>query len=322
MAYTRLTDLVIPESFADDVLNASIEKSKVFASGAVSDVTDQLEAVPSTGTIHMPFWNDLSGDSQVAHNGVDLTVNGVTQGQDKATVLSRAQTFGSQDLAGAFKGEDPIAFIESRFGEYWAREYDRIAVQNILAAMATTVSGASMAANVFNISALSGNAKIISSEAMIDAAGVLGDDDDKLTMVLMHSNVRRKLEKLDLIDNSEKDSDGKVISRYRDRLVISTDRLTASSGTYSTIFVGVGAVGYARGTPKFPAETHRLPLTNGGQEVAITRNIFAMHPRGIAFTATPAGETATDTELATASKWGRAWTAQNIRLAVFKHKIA
>lgn len=321
MAASALSDLVLPEDFHDDVLNGATDTSVFFDSGVVADVTAEMDILPTKGTAIMPFWNDLSGSSQLAHNGVNLTVNAVTQGQDKAAVLSRAQVFGSQDLAAAFKGSDPVSFIQARFSAYWGREFDRIALQNLLAAMATTVSGASMVANVFDISALSGSASIITSESMIDAAGVLGDFAERFTAVAMHSAVERKLQKLDLIDDTP-DSEGVPIKSYRGRAVIVTDRLAPTSGVYPTLFLGEGALAYCRGAPKRPAEIHREPLLNGGEEYVVNRHIFTMHPRGIAYTGSIAGNTATDAELATAAKWSRAWSAKNIAIGVFKHKIA
>lgn len=321
MPYTTLTDLILPESMSADVLNGAVELSNFFQSGIVQDVSDSIDVMPSKGTVLMPFWNDLAGNSQLAHNGVDLTVNAVTQGQDVAAVLSRAQTYGSEDLAGAMKASDPITFIQERFSAYWAREFDRIALQNVIAAVSTTASGASMAANTLDISGLSGNAAIVSSEPMIDAQGVLGDHAEDLRIVVMHSAFERKLQKLDLIDDTP-DSEGLPIKTYRGRQVIVTDRLAPTAGVYTVIFAAAGAVAYAKGTPKVAEEIYRLPLTNGGQEVAITRQIFAMHPRGIGFTGSIAGQTATDAELATAAKWARKWTAKNIKLALFKAKIA
>lgn len=321
MAETTLTDLELPESLANDIIDESTERSKFFASGAVSNLTDDVGVIPTTGKLKMPFWNDLTGNTQVAHNGVNLTVGGVTQGADYAAVLSRAGVWGSEDLAAAFKGKDPIAFIKDRAANWWANQLDRIAVQNVTAAMATTVSGASMASNVLDISGLSGAASIIDDEAMIDAAGLLGDMDDLLSLTIMHSNVRRKLEKLDVVEDFVP-SEGQAVKQYRGRTVISHDRLVATAGVYPIIFVGLGAVGFAEGEPKKPTEIERDAKTNGGQEAFFSRRIFTMHPRGIKFAADPAGNTATDAELANAAKWERVWTAKNIRIAVLKAKIA
>lgn len=322
MAHTLLTDLELPTSFAADVLNRAVELSGFFNSGIIENVTGQMDVLPSSGFANMPFWNDLSGDSQVAHAGVTLTINAVDQGLDRAAVLSRGKAFGAHDLSAAFKGEDPIGFIAERFAEYWAREFDRIAAQNVKAAMATTVSGASMAANVLDISALSGDADLIDAEAMIDATQLLGELKTQLTGIAMHSAVEAYLAKQDLIDYRA-DSEGKPdLPFYMGKRVVVSDRLAAVSSVYPVYFFGPGAVGFATGTPKVPSETYREPLSDGGREALIQRQLFAMHPRGIKFSGSPAGETATDAELATASNWSRVWTAKNIRIAVLKGDIA
>jgi len=320
MAYGVLSNLELPESFTNDVFNLSVESSKVFQSGAVQDITAQMPVAPSEGNVKMPFWNDLSGNSQLAHSGVDLTVGSINQGQDIATVLSRAAVFGAHDLSAALKGEDPIGVIASLFGAYWGREFDRITIQNVIAAMSTTASGASMAANVLNIGSLSGSLAYVDAESMIDAAGLLGEFEDRLAAVAMHSAVEQNLRKQGLID-VERGEDRVPIRTYQGRPVIVTDRLTATTSVYPILFLGSGCVGYAQGTPKVSEEVTRDALTNGGQEALVQRKLFALHPRGIAFTATPAGETATDAELANAAKWGRKWTAQNIPIVLHKVKL-
>lgn len=320
MAYGTLSDLVLPESFSSDSFNRSVESSRFFASGAIQDISSLIEMFPSTGMLNMPFWNDLTGNSQVAHSGVDLTVGKLDQGKDIATILSRAQVFGAHDLSAAMKDEDPVSVIEGLFGAYWGREWDRIAVQNAIAALATTVSGGSMAANVLNIGGLSGAAAYVDGEAMIDAAGLLGEFEDRLTGVAMHSAVERNLRKQGLID-TELDENRRPIRTYQGRPVAVSDRLTATASVYPIVFFGEGAIGFAQGAPKVPEEITRDALTNGGQEALVQRKLFVMHPRGIAFTGDPAGETATDAELATAANWTRKWTAQNVRLAVLKAKL-
>jgi hypothetical protein len=316
----RLSDLVLPESFSTDVYNTSVESSALFASGVVQDITAQLPVAPSSGALNMPFWNDLAGNSQLAHSGVDLTTGKIDQGKDIATVLSRAAVFGAHDLSAAMKGEDPIGVIASLFGAYWGREFDRITVQNVIAAMATTVSGGSMAANVLNIGALSGAAAYVDASSMIDAAGLLGDFESRLTAVAMHSAVERNLRKQGLID-TELDENRLPIRTYQGKALIVSDRLTASSSVYPIIFFGEGAVGYAEGQPKVSEEVHRDPKINGGEEALIQRKLFTLHPRGIAFTGDPAGETATDAELANAANWTRKWSSKNIRLVVHRAKL-
>jgi hypothetical protein len=256
---------------------------------AIQDTRAILDVMPSKGTVEMPFWNDLSGDSEVAHGGADLTQNKITQGLDKAAVLSRGKGYGAHDLSAALKGEDPLGVIANLFGDYWAREWDRIAAVVVKAAMGTTVSGASMAANVLDISGLSGAADVIDSESMIDAAGLLGELESRLTAIGCHSAVERHLRKLDLIDYLP-DSEGKpTIATYMGKRVIISDRFAAVSSVYPVYFFGPGAVGYSRGTPKVPVETFREPLKDGGRETLIQRQIFAIHPRGIAFNGSIAG---------------------------------
>jgi hypothetical protein len=66
-------------------------------------------------------------------------------------------------------------------------------------------------------------------------------------------------------------------------------------------------------------EDYNNPLysTNG----VIWRDGYIFHPVGASFTGTPAGDTATNAELATTGNWALGFDAKNIPLAAIKHLI-
>ena len=64
MAETKISNVIVPELFNQYVINRTAEKSALWQSGIVAGL-DEAIAFGSAGgtTVNLPFWNDLSGES-------------------------------------------------------------------------------------------------------------------------------------------------------------------------------------------------------------------------------------------------------------------
>lgn len=322
MAETKLSNMLVPEVWTKYTLQQTIEKSLLFKSGIITDVgtNDEVAANLRDGgkTVNLPFFNDLSGAEEIIDDTTNLTVANLTTSKDVAAILLRAKVFGSSDLAADLAGADPMKIIADRFAEYWANRMQIALINELAGAM----GAANMTANVLDISALSGAAAEFDGEAFIDATGKLGDHGGDLVAMAVHSATELSMRKQDLIDYLP-DSEGKnTIPSYQGKILIVDDGMPVSTGTYTSYLFGRGAVAYAEGTPKVPVEIGREPLQGGGMEYIVNRKKWVMHPRGIKWTGTPTGPTATNAELATTGNWTRVYDPKNIRIVQFKHKLA
>jgi hypothetical protein len=99
------------------------------------------------------------------------------------------------------------------------------------------------------------------------------------------------------------------------------DSMPVNTGVYTSYIFGNASLGYAEASPKNAAEAGREPLQGGGTDYVVNRKYFVMHPRGIKWTGTPTGATASNTELATGTNWAKVWENKNIKIVQFKHKI-
>lgn len=325
MAATTLADAIIPEVFNPYVIERTAELSALWQSGIVQTITEGVDlgdvnSQKGGKTVHMPFWQDLTGDDQILTTGTDLTVANLTAAQDIAVVNGRALVYGAKDLVAALAGSDPMTAIGDLIAEKWSRQLQK-ALINVLAGAFGAMAAESPSYGTLNISALSGAASIIDADSMIDATGILGDAEGKLSGILMHSATLRSLKKQNLIDFIP-DSRGEVeIPTYLGKRVVVDDGAPVSGTTYTTYIFGPGAIGHAEGTPKVPSEVERNALVGGGEEYLVSRRHFVLHPRGIAWTGSSAADTPTNAELATANKWTRKWEKKNIRLVRFIHKV-
>ncbi len=126
MAGTRLSDVIVPELFNPYVINKTKELSAIFQSGIVSSNAefDRL-ASQAAPTINMPFFEDLTGDSEAVIEGADLTDNKITSKKDVAAIFRRAKMWSASDLSAAMSGADPMQAIASLVAGFWARDMQK-----------------------------------------------------------------------------------------------------------------------------------------------------------------------------------------------------
>ena len=331
MAITKLSDVIVPELFNPYVVNKTMELSALFQSGIVqnSPIFDQLasEAAP----VHnMPFFEDLTGESEAIIEDTDLTPNKITSNKDVSTTIRRAKMWAATDLAAALSGTDPMKVIGDLVGNYWARDMQKelIAILNGVFGSYTDSDSNKVTPledHILDIStAKTAAAQVIDGGGFVDACQLLGDAQGQLTAVAMHSATKSYLKKLDRIE-TVKPSSELEFDTYQGRRVIVDDSCPVTDGVYTTYLFGEGAIAYGVGKPEGHIETEvdRDKRKGSGVDYLINRKAFILHPRGIKWTnAVRANvETPLRTELANAQNWERVYEPKQIRIVAFKHKL-
>ena len=319
MAHTSFTDVIIPSVFDPYVINRTMELSALFQSGIATNDAEMNRLASATAPIsNLPFFNDLSGDSEVMTEG-PIEAAKITTAQDAAPVVRRVKMWAATGLSAALAGSDPMRAIGDLVAAYWSREMQKILIQ----ILAGSMGASNMTGNVLNISGGTDDAAKWSPSAFIDAVGKLGDAQDQLSAVAMHSAVLNELKKKNLID-VERPSMDASFETYQGKRVIVDDGCPVAAGVYTTYIFGAGALALGNGNPLgiVPTETDRNKQTGSGVELLINRKTFILHPRGIRFKGPLASDAGpTNAELATANKWERVYEPKQIRIVAFKHKI-
>lgn len=318
MAKTLISDVIVPEVFNSYVIERTAELSALYQSGIV--VADpELDALATAGgkLINMPFWHDLTGDDEVLSDSVPLETDKINAGQDVAALLMRGKAWKTNDLAKALSGDDPMRAIGDLVAAYWARR-QQVTLLSSLKGVFGAVS-TKMADNSLDISAETGNAAAFTGETFLDASYKLGDSEEKLTAIAVHSSVYSNLRKQNLIEFLLA-SDNKKIPVYMGKRVVVDDGMPVDGDVFTSYIFGAGAFGLGNGAAPVPTETDRDTLA--GDDILINRQHFLLHPRGVKFTnKSVAGSSPTNAELALGGNWERVYEPKNVRIVQFKHKL-
>lgn len=317
-AETRISNVIVPEVFNQYLIERTAQLSALVQSGIIVPDSELDKLAASGGTIlNMPFWQDLTGDSEILSDSAALTVNPIESEKDMARLHTRGKAWGANDLAKALSGDDPMRAIADLVAEWWNRDRQKM----LFSTLKGVFAAASMSGNALDISGGSGDAAVIGATTIIDAQQLLGDAADKLTAFSMHSAVYSKLLKDKVIEWQVDPTTGARIATYLGKRVIVDDGHPVSNGVYTTYLFGSGAIGFGQGGAPVPTETDRDSLA--GIDILVNRQHFILHPRGVKWNeSSVAGVSPTNTELENAANWTRVYENKNIRIVQFKHKIA
>lgn len=319
---TTLQDIIVPELFNPYVIQRSMELSALYQSGIVSNNAefDRLASEPAP-IHHMPFFEDLTGDAEIVIEGTKLTPAKITSNQDISTTIRLAKAWAATDLSAQLSGKDPMEAIATLVARYWERQRQKVLLRILKGVFYFEKMKED---HVYDTSTLSGKAANISASAFIEALQLLGDAQDQLTGVIMHSKTKSYLKQQNLI-STERDSNSVEFETYQDRRVIVDDGCPVDDGVYTTYLFGQGAIALGNGSPEgfVATETDREKLMGSGIDYLINRQCFIMHPRGIKWTNTARVnvETPTFKELENPTNWERVYDKKQIRMVAFKHKV-
>lgn len=319
----------VPELFLSYQQEINQNKSGFFRSGIVA-MNDAISAEFAKGgrTITIPHFSDLTGDSEILSDVTGLTAANLGGGSQIGVRNLRGRAWQSSDLAAELAGDDPMLAIARRTGEYWMRDTQAV--------MISILNGLFGAAGALTATHSAGGTGVqLDQTAMIRAIATLGDAGQDLSAVAMHSAAYYKLIENDLIvpAGSTAQIDSRVSAEraefgtYLGRPVIVDDTLPVDTGAgtgsgsgedvYNTYFFAPGAFVYSEILPKTPVETDRDVLR--GIEVLVNRKEYLLHPVGVSWTGTAAGNAPTNVEYATPGNWTKAFTDdRNIKIVELK----
>lgn len=257
-------------------------------------------------TYTVPMYNLLGGTPENYDGATNITATQLTGASESGIVFGRAHAFKEIEFVRDYNsGADPMGAIAAQVGKWW--DHYR---QNTVISMLGAVMGVSaISSHVINTAA------VPDATCFGDAAQeALGDAAQQLSIAIMHSKVANQLAGLDLL-NFRKYTDELGVQRelrvadFNGMTVIVDDSMPSvtadSTTTYTTYLMAPGAIRHAAAPVTTPVEVTRNALTNGGENLLVTRIRETYHPEGFSYTKPGSGYTAspTDAQLTATARW-------------------
>ena len=306
----KITELIKHDEFAAYAQQAILDRSTLIKSGIATidpAIAEKCNAAGAGGDfVHLPFFKELDkGASHEAaplkNDGTDAPVQTAETAEDVAVICSRVQAFGTADLDALLAGADPMLALSNGLADWWNKERNKRLI--------SVLNGALGAVSSLVRDITGETDKVVTADALLDAAQLLGDRKSELTAYAMSSATETHLQKLEgseLFKPSEIPGNLKV---YNGRLVIVDDNI--ADGTVYLFAPGAVAYNqcpYKASAPQFEPFREELKSQGG----IVTRDRSIIHVRGIKWATTDINPT--NATLATAATWSLVYPTKAVRV--------
>lgn len=330
MAKTTVADIIVPSVFAPYMVERTTSLANIIEAGiAERDPDFDVRASGEGKTVNMPYWKEITGQSQVLSGSAPMTLNKIQADQDIAAIHNRGNAWGANDLAKWISGDDPAGRIGDMVAAWWGRDMQDVML-NILNGLFDNTNGVLKTSHRLNIyqDVVAGSITDpmrLTGDTFVDGLAKLGDASWKLTAIAMHSEVEALLKKRDLIDYLP-DSTGKAqLQIFQGRRVVVDDNCPKVAGTnspaYTSYLFGNGAFAWGEGSldPDEAVETNRDTLAS--DDILAVRRRFILHPRGVRWVGVPAGDSPSNAEMLVGTNWVKCYLDKNIRIVAVRHNV-
>ncbi len=320
-----VADIIVPEIFTPYVQQVTEEKSRIIQSGAaVRDAVLDQDLAGGGITFNEPSFKDLDNDADNIASATLATTSTpfhIGTALEVQVRLSRNGSWSAGDLSADLAGADPMNAVGNRVGAWWSRRFQLAVIATVTGVYADNAAAPTGTEHVqndmtYDVSGVSFTDGVtnFSAEAFIDAATTMGDSQDSLGMLIVHSIVFARMQKNNLIDfiPDAVNPNAAKIPTFLGRTVVVDDGTPRSAGVFQSWLFGAGSLRIGMGVPKVPTEVDRAPAAgNGsGQEILYSRTEWIIHPVGCAYAVgSPAAggpsNAATTGNLADAASWAR-----------------
>jgi hypothetical protein len=360
--FTQIADLITPSVFTGYTMERTKELTAFVSSGILQEdgvlrewMQAQIGAGGGSYTLNRPTWNDLdsSGEtpgtagaerissdvqSPVYLGNAGPLPQGIDTHTEVAVRVERNNHWAAAALAAVVSGAknpDAIAVIGSLVGGYWARRFQHMAIAIVKGVQAgnalTTDANHTQNDLMFDVSGggFTNGVTNFQAAALYDALQTLGDADNQITNIAVHSAVRNGMRKNNLID-TVRDSDGNyMFDAFQNLRLTVDDSLPVTGQVYDSYLFGPGFLRYATVAPKNATTTvWRDDAGNGaGSEELWNRVGWCIHPMGHKFAGSVAAShpdnSATSGDFAHSASWVRsAQSRKHIPFAILRTREA
>jgi hypothetical protein len=332
-----LPQSIIPRVFTEYTAEQSIFRSRFFQSGAV-ERNQSISALLAGGgnTYDLPFWQDVGGTSgDIPNEAVPSNLNLMQAARQVFRKQARERNWQSNDLVKVFAGDNPLEKLQNMVIEYWAQAFDIITINTQRGLFAANAAGAGDL--ILDISAVVGAGGVFSSDAVINAQALLGENGTigrgdnaggDFVTIAVHPTTYALMRRQNAIDFVQIGDQPRPTAFYMGmQVIVDRNMPVPVGGTFDTYILKAGALQFGETSEGYePTEINRVPGLAFGVNALYTRRVFACHPVGTSWVENapvlPAGISPTDAELRTAAAWAQTYQSENMRAVLLRHRVA
>ena len=316
MASTVLSDVNFQSEIFKDTVAGEFTTRLGLLDGLMMEAPDSLISPDTTGyTVAIPKFQALSGDSVQITSSTSTTINNVPDYKDVGVWVEREKAWGVDQALKFIAGKDATRAVAQMVAGYLARETQRIKTKVLAGVFASALASSHSSGD---------SGTTINFAGIMDAKNKLGDNDDFLSSIVMHSKVKNDAVKnkvAEAVDTAGPQTyDSGNLIRIAGMGVYVTDALAAVAGVYSSYLGQKGSLIYkfrnrqdnqlnnaniVRLGNMATLELNRESKTAGGQDELILRFSLLVHVPGVKWDTTSVASNPTDAQLATGSNWAK-----------------
>lgn len=310
-----ISDLWVPDLWVQDTAE-KVRTTPAFINSGIAVRNAEMDGYASGAglTVNLPYFRDISDQADAPQvQGAAPTMQGLGSGKQIATILNRETGNDVNALAGQVSGTDPVAYITGQLAIRRLKQRQTTLLNIVRGLFKSALTPNQL--NAFTEDGANANATShgISNLRVIDSTAKLGELGDFTGGgIAMHPIIRTALQKQD--ENAFKTfSQGGLTFETYKGLRVTTSNLLVRGGTtsgyvYDTYIFAPGTVAWGEkpqaGDTIDVASLQFEPIRSKNQAAIYDRTRFMMHVAGTKWLGTPAGQSATNAELAVGANWG------------------
>lgn len=325
---TRIADLYTPSIWIPGIREAMATLPSLFNSPVVQSAPDFDGIASGPGiAVEIPFFKDISDkDDVIQVEDAAPETEKITTARQVAPLLNRVTPFDTTALARQVGGfgsvGDPVQEILNQIATARMKQRQKTLISILRGFFATALSANTVSAFVEIVGNQVAGSHFINANRLIDAAAILGERIESLQScrLVAHSQIIAALRKQDENAYIPASLNGSLgLDTYKGCPIIYSDALrragTTSGFVYDTYLMAPGLVGWGE-KPQSDriGDVAHLVVDGDAAKNNLTvydRTRFLLHVAGARWVGSPSGQSATNTELATAGNWELAYGTAN-----------
>jgi hypothetical protein len=321
LAISTISSMIVPEIWIQGMATEPIvEKSNIMDSPMVASNPLFVQIASGAGTsAQMPFFKEPNFADEIQVESTAPSYNGVSQIKAVAPILNRVSSFGASALAAQVSGTDPVGECLRYLGTIRKRQR-QASILSVLrggfgAHTDTTAALESIRKNNCTTTGSIADTNQIDLSTIRIAAALLGENWANLVALWVHPDILTALSDQDVTDYITPSEGGLFLKGYRD-CVIYTSSLLKTTATINSVdnvpiyrsylmsarSIGIGEKPQSTMIGDVASITEEALASINDRKV-FDRTRFVLGLNGLSWKGTPAGQSATNAEMATIANW-------------------